>query len=318
MTGMRGRLASAGFRCSPIRGDKTYYDISVPLTFPCCYDVVGNEYSAPNQDILRSKPQLVKYFKGCLALAQAGGAYRTEADREADEGEDARRAILDKVPSADLVVLKGAGLEMTDLRKVSDYCKAFLDAGIPLDTLILNAGIMAVPLDRTAQGHEMHFGVNHLGHFALASLLLPKLAKGKDPRVVVQSSIAHRPASIDFENLAGEHDYALQKFYGQSKLANLMFALELDRRLRGRRSGESEGETSSAERDQRWSSEAVVARAQPGFARAQGAREPRGSARPQLRGGVRKRVRGEGRRRRRELRIALDADRHTRRRAPRW
>ena len=95
MTGMRGRLASAGFRCSPIRGDKTYYDISVPLTFPCCYDVVGNEYSAPNQDILRSKPQLVKYFKGCLALAQAGGAYRTEADREKDEGEDARRAALE-------------------------------------------------------------------------------------------------------------------------------------------------------------------------------------------------------------------------------
>ena len=95
MTGMRGRLASAGFRCSPIRGDKTYYDISVPLTFPCCYDVVGNEYSAPNQDILRSKPQLVKYFKGCLALAQAGGAYRTEADREKDEGEDERRAALE-------------------------------------------------------------------------------------------------------------------------------------------------------------------------------------------------------------------------------
>ena len=95
MTGMRDRLQSAGFRCSPIRGDKTYYDISVPPTFPCCYDVVGNEYSAPNQDILRSKPQLVKYFKGCLALAQAGGAYRTEADREKDEGEDARRAALE-------------------------------------------------------------------------------------------------------------------------------------------------------------------------------------------------------------------------------
>ena len=95
MTGMRGRLASAGFRCSPIRGDKTYYDISVPLTFPCCYDVVGNEYSAPNQDILRSKPQLVKYFKGCLALAQAGASYRTESERDADEGEDARRAALE-------------------------------------------------------------------------------------------------------------------------------------------------------------------------------------------------------------------------------
>ena len=103
MTGMRGRLASAGFRCSSIRGDKTYYDISVPLTFPCCYDVVGNEYSAPNQDILRSKPQLVKYFKGCIALAQAGGAYRTEADREGEARQPSRRVGVTPRPTSAIV-----------------------------------------------------------------------------------------------------------------------------------------------------------------------------------------------------------------------
>ena len=70
------------------------------------------------------------------------------------------------------LVLAGAGLEMTDLRLVSDYCKAFLDSGIPLDTLVLNAGIMAVPLGRTAQGHEMHFGVNHLAHFLVQDSLV--------------------------------------------------------------------------------------------------------------------------------------------------
>jgi hypothetical protein len=95
--GFRNRLVKAGFRCGQpiVKCSKGgYYEISVPLTFPCCYDVSGKDY-ASNQDMLRSKPQLVKYFEGCIALAQAGGAYRTEADREKDEGEDARRAALE-------------------------------------------------------------------------------------------------------------------------------------------------------------------------------------------------------------------------------
>ena len=92
---MRGRLASAGFRCGkPVVG-KTYYEISVPPNFPCCYDLVGKDYNAANQDIMRSRPQLVKYFEACLALARTGGAYRTEAERDADEDEGARRAALE-------------------------------------------------------------------------------------------------------------------------------------------------------------------------------------------------------------------------------
>ena len=73
----------AGFRCgNPVAG-KSYYDISVPLTFPCYYDVAGKDYTSM-QDVIRSKPQLTKYFEGCLDLARTGGAYRTEADREAE------------------------------------------------------------------------------------------------------------------------------------------------------------------------------------------------------------------------------------------
>ena len=101
-------------------------------------------------------------------------ACRTEA-----KGEDARAAILEKVPDATLVVLKGAGLEMTDLRQVSDYCKAFLDSGIPLDTLILNAGIMAVPLGHRA-GHEIR-GVKTSARFRAgspASILRRAAAQG--------------------------------------------------------------------------------------------------------------------------------------------
>ena len=89
--GLRDRLRSAGFRCGKPVGGKTYYDISVPLTFPCCYDVAGKNYAA-NQDVLRSKPQLVKYLEGCLALAREEASYRTESEREADADEDARRA----------------------------------------------------------------------------------------------------------------------------------------------------------------------------------------------------------------------------------
>ena len=90
--GMRGRLVSAGFRCgNPVAG-KSYYDISVPPTFPCYYDVAGKNYTSM-QDVIRSKPQLTKYFAGCLDLARTGGAYRTEADREADQARPTARVV---------------------------------------------------------------------------------------------------------------------------------------------------------------------------------------------------------------------------------
>ena len=89
INGMRDRLRSAGFRCGKPVAGKTYFDIAVPLTFPCCYDVAGKNYAA-NQDVLRSKPQLVKYLEGCLALAREEASYRTESEREADADEDAR------------------------------------------------------------------------------------------------------------------------------------------------------------------------------------------------------------------------------------
>ena len=97
--------------------------------------------------------------------------------------------------------------------------------------LINNAGVMNPPLMFTAQGFELQFGTNHLGHFALTALLLPKIA-GTDPRVVTVASLAHRRARINFANLDGAHGYRRYRFYGQSKLANLLFMAELDRRLR--------------------------------------------------------------------------------------
>ena len=161
-------------------------------------------------------------------------ACRTEA-----KGEDARAAILEKVPDASLLVLKGAGLEMTDLRQVSDYCKAFLDSGIPLDTLILNAGIMAVPLGRTAQGHEMHFGVNHLAHFLVQDSLRGAMrdraaARGVPGRVVACSSIANMlPGALDVDDLdwrARESRYEKWSAYAASKAENVLLTDEIARR----------------------------------------------------------------------------------------
>jgi NAD(P)-dependent dehydrogenase (short-subunit alcohol dehydrogenase family) len=100
-----------------------------------------------------------------------------------------------------------------------------------LDLLINNAGVMALPRRQTtADGFEMQFGTNHLGHFALTARLMPLLRRASGPRVVSVSSLAHRTGSIDFDDLQGAHVYSPWKAYGQSKLACLMFALELQRR----------------------------------------------------------------------------------------
>ena len=147
--------------------------------------------------------------------------------RDLTKAEAARKDMLKAVPDAQIELVELDLADMASVRKAAEGIDT-------LDLLVNNAGIMWVPHEISTGGAEKHFAVNHLGHFALTSLLLPALAKGKDARVVTQSSIAHRPASIQFDNLAGEHDYARQKFYGQSKLANLMFALELDRRLRAK------------------------------------------------------------------------------------
>jgi NAD(P)-dependent dehydrogenase (short-subunit alcohol dehydrogenase family) len=100
-----------------------------------------------------------------------------------------------------------------------------------IDALINNAGVMTPPLTRTRQGFELQFGVNHLGSFALTSLLLPKLAETR-ARVVVTSSFAHRSANIDWDDLNAERSYDRTKRYAASKLANAFFFVELDRRLR--------------------------------------------------------------------------------------
>src|SRR5829696_3253693 len=125
-----------------------------------------------------------------------------------------------------------ADLDLANLTSVRSFAQSFKDTHDGLDLLVNNAGVMAPPRRRTADGFELQFGTNHLGHFALTGLLLPTMEGRDDARVVTLSSNAHKFGKIAFDNLNGDSRYFRWRAYGQSKLANLLFALELDRRLR--------------------------------------------------------------------------------------
>jgi NAD(P)-dependent dehydrogenase (short-subunit alcohol dehydrogenase family) len=123
-------------------------------------------------------------------------------------------------------------LDLASLDSVRELAERFRSSHEGLDLLINNAGVMATPRRSTADGFELQFGTNHLGHFALTGLLIGEMEGREDARVVTLSSNAHRFGRIALATLAGDRRYFRWRAYGQSKLANLMFALELDRRLR--------------------------------------------------------------------------------------
>src|SRR5829696_4298784 len=123
-------------------------------------------------------------------------------------------------------------LDLASLDSVRAFAERFRKNHDGLDLLVNNAGVMAPPRRHTADGFELQFGTNHLGHFALTGLLLPLMEGREDARVVTLSSNAHKFGKIAFDNLNGDSRYFRWRAYGQSKLANLLFALELDRRLR--------------------------------------------------------------------------------------
>jgi NAD(P)-dependent dehydrogenase (short-subunit alcohol dehydrogenase family) len=130
----------------------------------------------------------------------------------------------------------GLELDLAVPDSVVSCARTVAALGIPLDGLICNAGIMRRGEHRVLEGIEEHFAVNHLGHFLLANLLLPQVQAAPQGRVVVVSSSAWKwapAAGIDFDDLAGRRDYSANKAYGQSKLANALFTLELARRLAG-------------------------------------------------------------------------------------
>jgi NAD(P)-dependent dehydrogenase (short-subunit alcohol dehydrogenase family) len=158
-------------------------------------------------------------------LARAG-ARVVLACRETSKGDAAAQAIRATVPGAELDV---EALDLASLDSVRAFAKRY--AHERLDLLINNAGVMAAPYAKTADGFELQLGTNHLGHFALTGLLLDRLLATPRARVVTVSSTAHKFGSMRFDDLQSERSYRRWAAYGQSKLANLLFALELDRRL---------------------------------------------------------------------------------------
>ncbi len=165
-----------------------------------------------------------------LELARRGARVLL-AVRDPARGEQALARVRREVPAA------AAELLMLDLASLASVRAAAAEVAgrLPaLDLLVDNAGVMAVPRSLTADGFELQLGTNHLGHFALTGLLLPTLLAAPAPRVVVVSSGAHRAGRIAFDDLQGERSYRRWGAYGQSKLANLLFARELQRRAGSR------------------------------------------------------------------------------------
>lgn len=157
------------------------------------------------------------------------GARVVLACRNRPRGEQALERLLAEVPEADAELRQ---LDLADLGSVRGFASALPEE--PLHLLVNNAGLMAVPYARTADGFEMQFGTNHLGHFALTGLLMDRLLTAGDARVVTVSSMLHTLANIDIDDLNGERRYRRWIAYGRSKTANLLFTHELARRTRDR------------------------------------------------------------------------------------
>lgn len=167
-------------------------------------------------------------FEDAIALARAGGDVIV-AGRNPRKGSDAVARIRQSVRQASVTF---EPVDLADLASVAAFGQQLRQSRERIDVLINNAAVMTPPLRQTtADGLELQFGTNYLGHFALTAHLLPLLRRGRDPRVVTLSSIAVRGnAAINFEDLQAEKTYQPMPAYAQSKLACLMFALELQRR----------------------------------------------------------------------------------------
>ncbi|WP_026706604.1 SDR family oxidoreductase [Flavobacterium soli] len=165
-------------------------------------------------------------FEDALALSAAGWNV-VMLGRNAQKGAESMAKIYQTNPKAKVIFEK---LDLADLSSIKDFAMRMNFRGQAIDLLINNAGVMTPPRRlETTDGFELQFGTNHLGHFALTAQLLPLLRKSTAARVVTVSSIANRAGITNFDDLQSKSSYVPGKAYSQAKLANLMFALELQR-----------------------------------------------------------------------------------------
>ena len=166
---------------------------------------------------------------GAAWLLASAGVEIVMACRNLEKGQLAKSKIQSDFADARLHVMK---IDVADLGSVGTFAGEFKSKFNKLDILVNNAGIMMAPYGHTVDGFETQFGTNHLGHFALAAYLMDLILSTKGSRLVTISSIAHFKGVINFENLNSDKGYSRKSAYRQSKLANLLFAYELDRRFK--------------------------------------------------------------------------------------
>jgi NAD(P)-dependent dehydrogenase (short-subunit alcohol dehydrogenase family) len=166
-------------------------------------------------------------FHAAQSFAQQGSE-TVLAVRNVDKGQHAAERIQKSYPQAKVDVMQ---LDLADLASVHTFANLFREKYSHLSILVNNAGVMIPPYQKTKDGFELQLGSNHLGHFALTGLLLPLLTTTEASRVVSVSSLASKNGRIMFDNLDGSKGYQAITFYCQSKLANFLFANELQRRL---------------------------------------------------------------------------------------
>jgi NAD(P)-dependent dehydrogenase (short-subunit alcohol dehydrogenase family) len=166
-------------------------------------------------------------YEAAAVLAQRGAA-TILACRDTAKAQHAADRLSAAAPAAPVSVVR---LDLASLDSVRAAAEQIRDSHERLDLLINNAGLMMPPRGTTADGFELQFGTNHLGHFALTGLLLDRLLAVPGSRVVTVSSNGHRTGRIDFADLQAERHYGRVSAYAQSKLANLMFTYEMQRRL---------------------------------------------------------------------------------------
>ncbi|XP_061523054.1 retinol dehydrogenase 12 isoform X2 [Phycodurus eques] len=159
----------------------------------------------------------------------ARGARIIMACRDLERAEEARSEILEDTGNANVVVRK---LDLSDCRSIRAFAELINKEEKQVNILINNAGIMMCPYSKTTDGFEMQFGVNHLGHFLLTYLLLDLIKVSAPARIVVVASVAHTWTSLRLDDLNSENGYDTMKAYGQSKLANVLFARALAKKLK--------------------------------------------------------------------------------------
>ncbi len=169
-------------------------------------------------------------YETALALYKAGATVVVACR----DKEKATQAIAKMETEKGTGSLEIGVLDLASLESVSVFAETFIAQHKQLHLLINNAGVGIPPASKTSEGYELQFGVNFLGHFALTGLLYPLLEATPDSRIVTVSSFGYIGSAIDFDNLKSEKDYDAVREYGQSKLADLVFSIELDRRSKAK------------------------------------------------------------------------------------